>query len=178
MRFLLLLFRQRHSEHTTVDATLDLIHLSIIRQSETPQELATAPLNVMQLLILLFLLFAPLHLSAESCPLQLQPSPLSLIPEGQLWIHDPQGSLSSQFFPLQIKADTLVTWPQKRRTHRKDPIRPAKMDRTHRFFGHQKCLEWGDMIVNLKVITNAEELKNFFWMIWSSNSKWMERAYL
>ena len=54
-RFLRLYFWNSNSENTVLHQSLNLIHLRILWQPETPQELATAALNTVPRVILVFL---------------------------------------------------------------------------------------------------------------------------
>ncbi|KAJ6691965.1 hypothetical protein OIU79_013857 [Salix purpurea] len=58
--FLDFLLRHSDSKHPVLHPCLDLIYLGILRQLEPSQELATATLNTMPCVILVFLLHAPL----------------------------------------------------------------------------------------------------------------------
>ncbi|KAL4610729.1 hypothetical protein ACB092_08G072300 [Castanea dentata] len=60
IRFLHLFFRNSDSENTVLHRCLNLIHLRILWQPETPQELATAALDTVPRVILVFLLYLPL----------------------------------------------------------------------------------------------------------------------
>ncbi|KAK7843402.1 hypothetical protein CFP56_012655 [Quercus suber] len=60
IRFLHLHFRNSNSENPILHSSLDLIHLHILRQPETPHKLATTPLDTMPRVILVFLLYLPL----------------------------------------------------------------------------------------------------------------------
>ncbi|KAK7843403.1 60s ribosomal protein l6-1 [Quercus suber] len=52
--------RNSNSKNPILHRSLNLIHLHILRQPETPHELATAPLDTMPRVILVFLLYLPL----------------------------------------------------------------------------------------------------------------------
>ncbi|KAK7849141.1 hypothetical protein CFP56_003405 [Quercus suber] len=52
--------RNSYSENTILHTSLYVIHLSILRQPELPQELAATALHSMPLVVLLFLLHIPL----------------------------------------------------------------------------------------------------------------------
>ncbi|CAL5386843.1 unnamed protein product [Camellia sinensis] len=59
-------FLGRHYEHPILHASLDLIHLGIPWQPESPEELPAAPLHAVPHLIILLLLFAPLPAYLEN----------------------------------------------------------------------------------------------------------------
>ncbi|CAL9040340.1 unnamed protein product [Musa banksii] len=67
LRLLLrLLLGHRHGQDTVLHGRLHLIHLGILWQPESPQELAAAPLHAMPLVALLLLLLAPLAADLEN----------------------------------------------------------------------------------------------------------------
>ncbi|KAI8016714.1 hypothetical protein LOK49_LG05G01228 [Camellia lanceoleosa] len=59
-------FLSSHYEHPILHASLDLIHLGIPWQPESPEELLATPIHAVPLLILLLLLFAPLPAYLEN----------------------------------------------------------------------------------------------------------------